>query len=293
VNFKQIETFRAVMLTRSMTTAAAQLHTSQPNISRVISQLERETGFHLFERLGGRLAPTNEAEALFKEVERAFVGLDTLRDAARSIRQLGAGALRIGAVPSIAMSIIPQGILAFRERHGDVPVTVHIGTSPTVANWAATGFCDVGLVSYMVETPGVRASLWRNENGVCVVPTQHRLSTKRRIFARDLAGETFISLPYGDGTRAAIDAAFAPDGRKLTLEMPYAATICTMVGMGLGVSVVNPLVVRNLPLSGVKAIPFEPAIPFPSYVLYAQQRPEPTLAKVFVDCLGEIVSSRR
>jgi len=242
VNFKQIETFRAVMLTRSMTTAAAQLHTSQPNISRVISQLERETGFHLFERLGGRLAPTNEAEALFKEVERAFVGLDTLRDAARSIRQLGAGALRIGAVPSIAMSIIPQGILAFRERHGDVPVTVHIGTSPTVANWAATGFCDVGLVSYMVETPGVRASLWRNENGVCVVPTQHRLAKKRRILARDLVGETFISLPYGDGTRAAIDATFDPDGRKLTLEMPYAATICTMVGMGLGVSVVNPLV---------------------------------------------------
>lgn len=61
MNYKQIEAFRAVMLTRSMTEAAAQLHTSQPNISRVIGQLEREAGFRLFERVGNRLAPTDEA----------------------------------------------------------------------------------------------------------------------------------------------------------------------------------------------------------------------------------------
>jgi DNA-binding transcriptional LysR family regulator len=293
VNFKQIETFRAVMLTRSMTTAATQLHTSQPNISRVISQLERETGFRLFERLAGRLVPTSEAEALFKDVERAFVGLDSLRDSARSIRQLGTGMLRIGAVPSIAMSVMSQGILAFRQRHPDVPIAVHTSDSPTVAKWTATRFCDFGLVSYEAETPGVRASLWRNENGVCVVPAQHRLAKKRRIVARDLDGEAFISLTHGDGTRAVIDAAFEPDGRRLTLETPYAATICTMVGMGLGVSVVNPLVVRSLRLPGVKAIPFEPAIAFHSYVLHAQQHVEPALAGVFLECLGEVSQPER
>ena len=53
------------------------------------------------------------------------------------------------------------------------------------------------------------------------------------------------------------------------------------------------LVVRNLRLPGVKAIPFEPAIAFPSYVLHAQQRPEPAMAKVFLDCLREIAASQR
>jgi DNA-binding transcriptional LysR family regulator len=293
VNFKQIEAFRAVMLTRSMSTAATQLHTSQPNISRVISQLEQETGFRLFQRLGGRLVPTNEAEALFKDVERAFVGLDSIRESARSINELGTGTLRIGVVPSIAMSVIPQAIWTFRQRHPDVPIAVHTGNSPTVAKWTATRFCDFGLVSYVVETPGVRASLWRNENGVCVVPSKHRLAKKRRIVARELDGEAFISLTHGDGTRADIDAAFEPDGRKLTLETPYAATICTMVGMGLGVSVVNPLVVRCLRLPGVTAIPFEPAIAFPSYVLHADQHVEPALAAVFLECLREVSRPER
>jgi len=45
VNFKQVEAFRAVMLSGSMTAAAEALHTSQPNISRLIAQLERLNGF--------------------------------------------------------------------------------------------------------------------------------------------------------------------------------------------------------------------------------------------------------
>ena len=289
MNFKQIETFRAVMLSRSMTLAAAQLHTSQPNVSRVIGQLEREAGFRLFERIGGRLMPTAEGEALFRDVERAFVGLDSLRDSARAIRELGAGALRIGAVPSIAMSVMPQAIREFRRRHPDVPISVHTSDSPTVAKWTATQFCDFGLVSYVVDTPGVSASVLRNEHGVCIVPAEHRLARKRRVVARDLDGETFISLTHGDGTRAVIDAAFQPDGRRLTLETPYAATICTMVSMGLGVSVVNPVVIRSLRLAGVKTLRFEPAVEFRSYVLHARQHPEPALAAVFLDCLRRVV----
>ncbi|UUZ73186.1 LysR family transcriptional regulator [Polaromonas sp. P1(28)-8] len=70
MNFKQIETFRAVMLTGSMTVAAQQLHTSQPNVSRGIGKLEAEIGFELFDRLAGRLVATKGGEALFKEVER-------------------------------------------------------------------------------------------------------------------------------------------------------------------------------------------------------------------------------
>ncbi|ESH86950.1 LysR family transcriptional regulator [Cupriavidus sp. HPC(L)] len=290
MNFKQIETFRTVMLSRSMTIAAEQLHTSQPNVSRVIAQLEREAGFRLFERIAGRLVPTAEGEALFRDVERAFVGLDTLRDSARAIRQLGTGTLRIGAVPSIAMSVMSPAIREFRKRHPDVPISVHTSDSPTVAKWTATQFCDFGLVSYVADTPGVEASSLREVQGVCIVPADHRLARKRRVVARDLDGETFISLTHGDGTRAAIDAAFAPDRRKLTLETPYAATICTMVSMGLGVSVVNPLVIRSLRIAGVKALPFEPAIVFNSYVLRARQHPEAALAGVFLDCLRRAIA---
>jgi DNA-binding transcriptional LysR family regulator len=73
MNLKHIEAFRAVMLAGSMTAAAKELFTSQPNISRLITQLERETGLLLFQRSGVRLIPTSEGNAFFREVERAYV----------------------------------------------------------------------------------------------------------------------------------------------------------------------------------------------------------------------------
>ncbi|GGX30251.1 LysR family transcriptional regulator [Pigmentiphaga litoralis] len=287
MNFKQIETFRSVMLTRSMTMAATQLHTSQPNVSRVIGQLEKEVGFPLFERVAGRLAPTEEAEALFRDVERAFIGLDNLRDSARSIRRLGTGTLRIGAAGSIAMSVVPLAIRAFGAAYPDVPIVVHTGSSATVAKWTATHFCDIGLVSYTSDIPGVDITLLRKENGVCVAPGTHRLARRRRIRASDLDGERFISLPYGSATRLATDAAFDPDRRLLTVETPFAATICTMVNMGLGVGIVNPIVTRSLKLPGIRAIPFDPAVEFRSYVVRAPQFPATRLANFFLECLDQ------
>ncbi|OZI31597.1 LysR family transcriptional regulator [Bordetella genomosp. 10] len=287
MNFKQIETFRAVMLTRSMTLAASQLHTSQPNVTRVISQLEKEVGFALFERVAGRIFPTLEAEALLGEVERAFVGLDSLSESARSIRQSGAGSLRVGAVASIAMSIIPEAMRLFTERYPKVPVVIHTNGSPTVAKWTSMRYCDVGLVSYLSDIPGIETELLRKERGVCVVPAEHRLARKRLIQAGDLAGERFISLPHGSSTRLATDAAFAPDERELTIETPYATTICRMVGLGLGVGIVNPIVSRSMKTPGMKAIPFAPAIEFSSYVLKPVNTPSPRLVRAFLECVEQ------
>src|SRR6187399_2501271 len=105
MRWKLIETFRAVMLTRSMTLAGQELHTSQSNVSRAIGQLEKEVGFGLFVRLGGRLAPTPEGEAFYESVQRWFSGMEALSDSAKQIREIGPGTLRIGAVASLAMSV--------------------------------------------------------------------------------------------------------------------------------------------------------------------------------------------
>ncbi|GAA6120401.1 LysR family transcriptional regulator [Acidovorax sp. FG27] len=288
MKFKQVETFRVVMLTGSMTLAARELHTTQPNISRFIAQLEAEAGFRLFERKAGRLHPTAEGEAFYQEVQRSFLGMDALEDSVRMIRRLGTGTLRVGAVPSIAMSVMPEVIKMFRQRYPDTPVSIHTNDSPTVAKWTATRYCDFGLVSYVVDTAGLRSSLWAEEEGVCIVPAAHRLASKRAVKASDLDDEPFISLSQGDGARAAVDAAFSPDRRKLMLDTPYASTICRMVEMGLGVSVVSPLVVRSMKLSGIKALPFKPSVHFGRYLLVSQQHGASAAMAAFLECLSAV-----
>ena len=68
MNLRQIEVFRATMLTGSTADAARLLHVSQPGISRMIGHIELQLGLRLFERGKGRIKPTPEAHALYAEV---------------------------------------------------------------------------------------------------------------------------------------------------------------------------------------------------------------------------------
>jgi DNA-binding transcriptional LysR family regulator len=286
MNFRQIETFRAVMLTGSMTAAAAQLHTSQPNVSRTIGQLEAEIGYELFDRLPGRVLPTRGGEALFKEVERAFVGLDSVSEAARGIREMGAGTLRVAAAASVSVTAIPPAIRLFSERYPSVRVVVETSESTTIANWVAMRHCDLGFVAYVADKPGVAASVIHRELAVCIMPAAHRLARKKRIVPADLAGERFISLPAGRPSRAAVDAGFPPqDGRIMALETTFASTICAMVSEGLGVSLVSPIVARVMNVRGVVTRPFKPDVVYPSYLLMPQLAPRDMHASHFIGCM--------
>ncbi|ETF02979.1 LysR family transcriptional regulator [Advenella kashmirensis W13003] len=287
MNFKQLETFRAVMLTGSMTIAARQLHTSQPNVTRIIGKLEEEAGFALFDRFAGRIQPTKAGEAFFREVERSFIGLDSMAESARVIRDVGQGALRVAAAASIVMSALPIAIRLFHARHPRIRVIVDTGESSVVANWIATQHSDIGFVAYMPDKPGVITSLIHAENATCIVPSGHRLAGRSHLTPRDLEGERFISLPSGSASRIAVDAAFGAIQRTMVLETAYAVTICRMVNEGLGISLVNPIVSRTTKFPGIVSIPFKPDIPFKSYMLKPQLAQQDMHTDFFVDCMKE------
>ncbi|OZI26380.1 LysR family transcriptional regulator [Bordetella genomosp. 9] len=288
MNFKQVEAFRAVMMTRSMTTAAGLLHTSQPNVSRWIALLEKTLGFVLFQRVGTRLIPTPEAEAFYADVERAFIGLESLNDSASSIRRRGTGMLRVGAVGSITQCVMPDAMRLFRQKCSDIPVVVNTGGSDVVAKWVATGYCDIGFSSIHTDVPTLHYERINMAQGVGIVASTHRLSRKKLLKPTDFKDEAFISLPAGSFNRAAIDRHFPDDARILSIETPYATTICTMVAKGLGVSIVNPIVSRALRDAGLREIAFSEQVEFPSYAVTSHQFPVNVLARRMAECVREV-----
>ena len=86
LTLRQLEAFRALMDVGSVTRGAQLLGVSQPTMSRLLADMEAETGLVLFERSGRGLQPTPEALAFDQEVERAFAGLAQLEAVARSMR---------------------------------------------------------------------------------------------------------------------------------------------------------------------------------------------------------------
>jgi len=288
MNLKHIEAFRAVMVAGSMTAAAKELFTSQPNVSRLISQLERETGLLLFQRSGVRLIPTSEGTAFFREVERAYVGLQGLANAAAQIRNLGSGRLRIAAMPSAGLTLVPHAIKRFQALHPGVTVSLHVNTSGTINHWTASQFCDLGVAVYVSEASNCDVELLSKVPAVCVMPAAHRLAKKSVIKATDLQGESFISLCHGDGTRAQMDEVFARAGveRVLAIEAQYSAICCEMVRCGMGVTLAHPVVARDFAGPDIAIRAFSPAVLFPTWLLFPPHRPRERLASAFVEVLS-------
>ncbi|SAL83457.1 LysR family transcriptional regulator [Caballeronia terrestris] len=287
MNLKHIEAFRAVMVAGSMTAAAKELFTSQPNVSRLISQLERETGLLLFQRSGVRLIPTSEGNAFFREVERAYVGLQGLANAAAQIRNLGSGRLRIAAMPSAGLTLVPHAIKRFHDLYPEVTVSLHVNSSGTVNHWTASQFCDLGVAVYISEASNCEVELLSKVSAVAVMPAAHRLAKKVTLKPADFQGEPFISLCHGDGTRAQMDEMFERAGveRVLAIEAQYAAICCEMVRCGMGLTLAHPVVARDFAGPDIAIRPFSPAVLFPTYLLFPPHRPRERLAMAFTDVL--------
>src|SRR5688572_7558306 len=114
LGLKQIEYFRAVMETGSVSGAAALLNVSQPNVSRMLKYTEMRLGLQLFNRLKGRLQPTPEAISLFREVQSLHTHLESLQEAVQRILSGGSVRFAVGASPSLGRFVVPTLLARLR-----------------------------------------------------------------------------------------------------------------------------------------------------------------------------------
>lgn len=285
MSLKHIEAFRVVMQTGSMTEAARRLHTSQPQVSRLVAQLEELIGFALFVRSGTRLLPSLGGKRFFQDVEKTFAGLQGLEAAASNIRTFGGDRLAVAAMPRIAGGLLSKAVAEFKRDHPDAMVTIHSGAAATINTWVSSGLCDLGLaVLYGDDVPGMQVDTLLRMDCVCVLPQDHPLARRPHIDAADLDGEAFVSFPIGSGPRERIDRVLVGAGirPRTVLESDLGASVCSLVAAGLGVSVINPLAAleeqRNLQL---QVRPFRPAITVRLAVLLPPDAPTSRLVSAF------------
>ena len=244
MGLQHIETFRAVVMTGSMTKAAEQLHTSQPQVSRLIAQLEQITKFPLFIRRGTRITPSVEGSKFFEEVEKSFIGLASLETAAGNIRSFRSEHLRVAAMPRLAGGLLTHVVAALK---GDLPetmISIHSGTASAVHSWVGSGICDVGLAMlYGDGISGVDVSPVMTSKCVCVLPAGHPLAELPQLTPRDFAGQDFITFSTGSSLRTQIDGFFRQAGvqPRVVAETDLGASACALVAAGVGVSLMNPM----------------------------------------------------
>src|SRR5689334_17195859 len=155
LNPRQIEAFRAMMLTGGATDAAKLMGVTQPAVSRMIRDLQLALDLKLFERRGARLVPTGEARGLYAEVERSFLGLDRIAAAAVELRTRRAGILRIASLPALANGFLPHCVGGFLAQRPKLDLMLSGLVSHIVLDIVASGQSDLGFAQAPIEHTGV------------------------------------------------------------------------------------------------------------------------------------------
>ncbi|WP_244610292.1 LysR family transcriptional regulator [Microvirga pakistanensis] len=289
INLRQVEAFRAVMLTGGMTAAAELLGVTQPAVSRLVREFEVSSGLSLFERRGNQITPTPAAATLLAEVERSFAGLSRIADLAQAIRTQAAGSLRIAVLPALASGTLPRFLGQFLRDRPQVHASVLGMPSHLVVEAVAAGQAEFGYAAGPLERPGFLVDPIPSA-AVVALPKGHRLESHPIIQPQDLANERLIGIASGTLFRSRIDTALAGINCSTLIETPLTYTACVLVAEGAGVSIVDPFSAGEFTDRGVVVRPFEPWIESGIVQLRLRQRLPTPLAQSFMEAFATYLS---
>ncbi len=285
LTWRQMEAFRATMQLGTVTHAAESLSISQPAVSILLANLESELGYKLFLRQQGRLVPTGEAEALYPEIERAFVGLEDISLAARAIGQMQAGVLRIVTMPLFARALLSDVVAGFALAHPNVSVVYEVQARLTILNWIATNRCDLGISTEPTDHPGIQSRALSSGEVVCILPPGHALASEPFITPAHLDGQNLISLPAEARSRRQLDR-LLEDSRShpvRRVETRTSQAVWQLVERGVGIGVISQFPLSGPQAENVVVRPFRPEFASEVLLLHARYRPLSRLASAFCE----------
>lgn len=195
MELEQLRQIEAVARAGTMSAAAAELHISQPALSRSIQRLEAELGAALFDR-EGRHVRLNDVGAVAVEWARQLLRDEALlRDAVASAAER-AHALRVATVaPAPLWKLASLAV----ERFPGETLTSDTLEQCEVEHAVASGAADLGIVigaadgSYDPPEGLVACGLMRERLSV-TLPPNHPLAARRRVTFEELDGNTFLIL---------------------------------------------------------------------------------------------------
>lgn len=290
LNLKQIEVFRAIMLTGSISGAAKLLYVSQPAVSRLIAYTEQRLGLTLFERIKGRLYPTPEARHLFVEVNSVYQGVQRVNEVAEDLIQNRMGHLRIACSPSLGQGLIPSAIARFHAQLPEARVILHTMIPDVLLQAVLTQQVELGVAFLHEGHPNVHSRQLYENRLVVALPATHPLTAKNVISIEDLIDQPFIGygteIPIGQLVRKLLDDADMI--LRPTVEVQQIHVACALVQAGVGIALIDEITANGPVWTKVVFRPIEPTAKTPISIVHGMYEPLSRLAQAFIATLESV-----
>lgn len=284
LKLRELELFRTVMASGTISGAARLLQISQPGASKLLRRLEDQLGVPLFIRRAGRLEPTQEAQQLYREVEKVFRGISVVEKFAQDLRLSQSGVVTVACTPSLSYTLLAGAVARFRASRPRVRIWIEITTAHHAIEEVGERQVDLALVYTGEDTPLVRSQTLFESDLVCVMPANHPLASKLSVTTAELADHTLIANVRNDRLSELLDHAFQRGGigREVMISVNHTNAACALVREGAGVALVEAWAVEAFFPDLVRK-PLCPRIPLAPRLVWSALVPLSGVAQEFAE----------
>ncbi len=292
IKMRQLEAFRAVVSTGSITGAARALGLSQPTVSNLVIALEEELKVQLFQRIKKRLVPTNEGRNFFTEVDRTLSSIEKLSNAADRLQAKATGWLNVVMPQSFVVNIVPAAIKRLQRKQPGLGVTLEYLPAGEAVESVAAGDWDFGIARLPITHRGVDMFPILQSEYVCVLPQGHLLTRKKTLVPHDLEGEAVILLSRRHEERYEIVEAFRSEGVVLNglIETGALTATCAFVSAGIGIAILDAVIASGYPDTNIEMRPFGPSMTNEFALIRERGAIFSPEANLFIDAIREAIA---
>jgi DNA-binding transcriptional LysR family regulator len=240
VTFRQLEIFRALVATGSISAAAKDANVTQPTASVHLRDLTEAVGMPLYEVIGRKVYLTEVGKELAKAAQGVRSEWLNFEQSVQGIKGAESGLLRVGMV-NTAQYFAPRMLGSFCAARPNVEVAMALLNRDGVIDRLRANQDDLYIMSRPPENLALTCQPFMPNPLVVVAPRGHALAKRGKLSAEELAKDRFIARETGSGTRLAVDEFFRrlKNVPEVRFELGSNEAILEAVAGGMGLAIVS------------------------------------------------------
>ncbi len=237
---KYIALLKAVDL-GSISLAAEQLGYTQPAVSRMIADLEKEWGVELLHRSRAGLSISSAGKHLLPLLRTIAADCEELDFMVNELHGLHTGLVRVGTFTSVANMWMPSLLVSFQRLFPGIEFELlNSENYSEIEDWIIHGKVDCGFVN-MPTMNDLQAAFLKRDRLMAVLPQEHPLADSPVFPLARLQDELFIKLREDTDNELSHFLGNLRRQPKVRYEVNSDHMILSMVECGLGISVMHSL----------------------------------------------------
>lgn len=293
VNLQALQLYIAVVEEGSFTKAAERCFVTQPYLSQLVKQLEKEYDVQLLNRSTRTLSVTDAGKVVYEQARKIVHCMEQTKVLLEQVKDVHRGEVTIAIPPLVGTIVLPQLSKHFRERYPNVKMNLIELGAKKIPDLIKNEDADIGFCVMPVDDDSLKTTSYVSSDFVVFISSDHRFANKNQVTMKQLKRESFILFSEGFTLHDSVIAhchrhGFAPN---ISFETSQWDLMVELIALKMGIALLPKSIAKMMHHEHVTVLPLSEDAKFQWEIgMVTKQKKTPSFAaKAFEDVAQSLI----